>query len=100
MNKQQKVFYIVLAIAFSLACFSKAEAEGKMGHPEGWKGKRIEARIAEMDSNKDGAISKDEWTKFHEEMFKKQDKNNDGSIDKTERQLMRKMHRSKMKDKD
>ncbi len=37
-----------------------------------------------MDANKDGKISKEEWTNFHNKMFDDADKNKDGSIDKTE----------------
>ncbi len=42
----------------------------------------------EIDTNKDGAISKDEFMKQGEERFKRMDKNNDGKIDKSERDAM------------
>jgi len=39
---------------------------------------------AMMDENKDGKVSKDEFTKHHEAMFANMDKNNDGTLDATE----------------
>lgn len=49
---------------------------------------KMEERLMEMDTNKDGAISKDEYIKQSEERFKRMDKNNDGKIDKSERDDM------------
>lgn len=49
---------------------------------------KMEERLMEMDANKDGAISKDEYIKQSEERFKRMDKNNDGKIDKSERDEM------------
>ena len=54
--------------------------------------------IQEADTNKDGAISHDEYTAAHqaraEKMFAKMDTNGDGKIDASERQAMK----AKMKD--
>ena len=44
-----------------------------------------------MLSNKDGKITKEEWTKHHDLMFEKMDSNKDGAIDKDE------IEKSKMK---
>jgi hypothetical protein len=47
------------------------------------KGKGM-CKLESMDANKDGKVSKDEWTAFHNKMFDDADGNKDGSIDKAE----------------
>ncbi len=67
--------------------------------------------MQEADTNKDGAISHDEFTAAHqaraEKMFAKMDANGDGKIDASERQAMKakmkdrcKMNRPKIDDKE
>ena len=52
----------------------KPEHEGHPGGPP-WR---------EMDTNKDGKISKAEWDAFHARIFSEIDKNGDGSLDQAE----------------
>ena len=40
--------------------------------------------ISLMDKNKDGKVSKEEFLKYHEDIFNKVDTNRDGSVDKNE----------------
>ncbi len=51
--------------------------------------------VAKMDTNRDGKISRDEWSRYHREKFKKADTNRDGFIDKNEMQAY---HQSMIKD--
>ncbi len=41
------------------------------------------------DSNKDGKVTKEEWTKHHDVMFEKMDVNKDGVIEKSEIEKMK-----------
>lgn len=65
----------------------------KMGEGKAGEGKCGEGKCgaAMADSNKDGKITKEEWTKHHDLMFEQMDSNKDGAIDKDE------MGKSKMK---
>jgi len=66
-------------------------AEGKCGEGKcGGMNKASENKCgaAMMDANKDGKVSKEEFMKAHEAMFRKMDANKDGSIDKTEMEKM------------
>lgn len=67
--------------------------EGKAGEGKCGEGKCGEGKCgaAMADTNKDGKISKEEWTKHHDLMFERMDSNKDGFIDKDE------IEKSKMK---
>jgi len=74
-----------------------ADAE-KYGDKKAGEGKYGEGRCgtAMADTNKDGKITKEEWSKYHDAMFEKMDANKDGVVDKDEMDKMkaekRKMH--------
>lgn len=59
---------------------------GKMGEGKcgGMKAGEGRCGMTMMDANKDGKISKEEFTKHHEAMFATMDANKDGSISKDE----------------
>ena len=50
--------------------------------------------VAMMDTDKDGKVSKDEFTKHHDEMFAQMDANKDGTLDQSEMGHMGKMMES------
>jgi hypothetical protein len=64
----------------------------------GGKGKRMEGcgknMGVMMDTDKDGKVSKDEFTKHHDEMFAQMDTNKDGTLDQSEMGHMGKMMES------
>lgn len=64
----------------------KKASEGKAGEGKCGEGKCGEGKCgaAMADANKDGKITKEEWTKHHDLMFEKMDSNKDGAIDKDE----------------
>lgn len=66
----------------------KKTGEGKAGEGKCGEGK---CGAAMADTNKDGKITKEEWTKHHDLMFEQMDSNKDGAIDKDE------MEKSRMK---
>lgn len=54
---------------------------------------QCEHKMAAVDANKDGKISKDEFMKHHETMFDKMDANKDGFLDEKEmHHMMDHMH--------
>ncbi len=54
---------------------------------------QCEHKMAAVDANKDGKISKDEFMKHHETMFDKMDTNKDGFLDEKEmHHMMDHMH--------
>ena len=55
--------------------------EGKGGGMKAGEGK---CSMSMMDANKDGKVSKEEFTKGHDAMFAKMDANKDGVLDKAE----------------
>lgn len=57
--------------------------EGKCGGMKAGAAENM-AGPAMMDANKDGKVSKEEFTKGHEAMFNKMDANKDGVLDKAE----------------
>jgi hypothetical protein len=91
-----KVLHIVAAAALALGLTQMAYAnhDGK----EGGHCDRMKHNMTDADTNKDGAISKDEFMNEHQkmadEMFTKMDANKDGKIDQSERDAMK----AKMKD--
>lgn len=64
----------------------KKTGEGKCGGMKAGEGKCGEGRCgaAMADTNKDGKVSKEEFTKHHDAMFEHMDTNKDGFIDKSE----------------
>ena len=66
----------------------KKTGESKAGEGKCGEGKH---RAAMADTNKDDKITKEEWTKHHDLMFERMDSNKDGAIDKDE------MEKSRMK---
>jgi hypothetical protein len=76
----------ILLLAIAATSFVAADHHRGPGH---------KMMMEKMDANKDGQISKEEWTKHHEEMFTKLDANADGNITKEEFQA----HHKQMKDK-
>ncbi|PIT99275.1 MAG: hypothetical protein COT74_09715 [Bdellovibrionales bacterium CG10_big_fil_rev_8_21_14_0_10_45_34] len=72
---------ILLFVALSSLLFSASCSHGH-GHK---KGEHKGQHWVEMDADKDGAISKEEFDKFHVEKFKAMDTNNDGKISEDER---------------
>lgn len=69
-------FLIVGSLLFSVYA-DKHEKHGK--HKE-----MMKKHFEEMDTNKDGKISQEEWNNFHQSKFKEIDKDNDGSLTKEE----------------
>lgn len=80
-----KSIQIVAMVALALGFSQMAYADHL-----GADGKRCEHKhgLQEVDANKDGMLSRDEFTAAHQkmadEMFTKMDANNDGNIDQTE----------------
>lgn len=75
-----KIFLTAAIIALSATMLSTAgTAEKKpcQGHCQ-------KKHFENMDANKDGKISLEEWNSFHEKKFKDIDKNKDGDIDRNE----------------
>jgi hypothetical protein len=68
----------------------KMEGMGMMKGMEGC-GKNMGAM---MDTDKDGKVSRDEFTKHHDEMFAQMDTNKDGTLDQSEMGHMGKMMES------
>lgn len=64
------------------------------GHKHGHKHEGHEDKMAKkwemMDTNKDGAVSKDEFHNAHMEKFKKMDANSDGKVTKEEKMAFKK----------
>ena len=96
-----KILQIVAVAALTLGLTQMAYA-----NHDGKDGMHCDRKHAmqDADTNKDGAISHDEFTAAHQkmadEMFAKMDTNKDGKIDQAERDAMKEkvgMH-SKMKD--
>ena len=57
------------------------DEDTKTGEGKAGEGK---CGAAMADANKDGKITKEEWTKHHDLMFEQMDSNKDGAIDKDE----------------
>ncbi len=86
-----KITYIVATLALALGLSSMAFA--KHGEDDGKSCDRKKHSMMDNDTNKDGAISKDEFMSSHQaradKMFAKMDTNNDGKIDQAERDAMK-----------
>lgn len=83
-----------LLLSLSTLAYSDMPMGKDMGMDKGMT-MMMGAEMTEMDMNKDGKISKDEFTKHHDQMFTQTDKNADGMIDAGERAAMKDQ---KMKD--
>ncbi|MGH8508110.1 MAG: hypothetical protein ACREVH_05255 [Gammaproteobacteria bacterium] len=81
---------IILAQMGGMGGEHKTEGMGMMKGMEGC-GKNMAAM---MDTDKDGKISKDEFTKHHDEAFAQMDANKDGTLDQSEMGHMGKMMES------
>jgi hypothetical protein len=87
-----KILHIVATVALALGLTQLAYAN----HHEGADGKSCEHKkhgMMDSDTNKDGAISKDEFMSGHQaradKMFAKMDANKDDKIDQAERDAMK-----------
>jgi hypothetical protein len=81
---------LILAQMGGMGGEDKMEGMGMMKGMEGC-GKNM---VAMMDTDKDGKVSKDEFTKHHDEMFAQMDANKDGALDQSEMGHMGKMMES------
>jgi EF hand len=86
-----KSIHIVATVALALGLTQLAYA-----NHDGKDGKSCEHKkhsMMDSDTNKDGAISRDEFMSGHQaradKMFAKMDANNDGKIDQAERDVMK-----------
>ncbi len=87
-----KILHIVAMVALVLGLTQLAYAN----HHEGEDGKNCDRKkhgMMDNDTNKDGAVSRDEFMSGHQahadKMFAKMDANKDGKIDQTERDAMK-----------
>lgn len=71
---------LIIATVVSLAAGSTAWAD----HHGGGKRPGMMMKMMEMDANKDGVISKDEFQSHHQSKFGDADANKDGKVSKTE----------------
>src|SRR5689334_1259476 len=88
----QKIFAYSIA-ATLLAGSSLALAHGPDGECGGGPGKQ--ARFEELDANKDGTVTKDEFLKGHAAHFDQADTNKDGKLTQEERAAA---HEARMKE--
>lgn len=72
----------ILAVAF-IGASAPALAMDDMN-----KGMKMKMNMKMMDSNGDGAISKEEFMKNHEMMYEKMKKNKDGTVDLKDMSMM------------
>jgi len=86
-----KITYLVAATALTLGLAQLAYA-----NHEGDDGKSCDRKhhgLQDADTNKDGAVSRDEFMSSHQamadKMFTKMDANKDGKIDQAERDAMK-----------
>jgi Ca2+-binding EF-hand superfamily protein len=84
-----KILHIAATVALALGLTQLAYAK----HGEGEHCDHKKHGMMDNDTNKDGAISKDEFMSGHQaradKMFAKMDANNDGKIDQAERDAMK-----------
>lgn len=91
-----KIFLAAIALVFIASCGHKNhkgdhhakscgmhKKEGKMCSGD-HKHKKAEHKLAKMDKDKDGKVSKAEFDKKHEEKFTELDKDSDGFLSKEE----------------
>lgn len=84
--KKPTLFVLALAvIATGCASAGANELQPKQGVMQHGKMNHMMMDMGKMDVNKDGSVSKDEFMKFHEEMFDMM-KNKDGMVDMKEMQ--------------
>ncbi|BAO45735.1 EF-hand domain-containing protein [Thiolapillus brandeum] len=82
-------FALSLLPAISLAL----EPQPATPHPPG---SMADAFMMQLDSNKDGKVSKAEFIAPHEKRFSQMDKNGDGSVDRAEIEALEKAMRERM----
>ena len=89
-----------LGLALTVASGTAFAADASTTPPAGGPGaERPHHRMfEETDTNKDGAIGKDEWAAKSDRMFKERDVNNDGKISADEHKAHLEMMRAKFKE--
>jgi hypothetical protein len=90
----KKIFAYTIAASL-LAGSSLALAHGPDGDCGGAGGPGAARRFEELDSNKDGTVSKDEFVQKHAAHFDQADTNKDGKLTKEERAAA---HEARMKE--
>lgn len=87
------------AVLLSLSSLAISDHHGGMGKGMGMdKCMQMGGQMMDMiDTNKDGKISKDEFTKHHDQTFAQMDKNADGMVDASERAAMKDQMQNGMK---
>ncbi len=81
-----KIFLFVNIIIIAVFVTSLTSKQHRSGHKMKCMGQCKCCNMKDLDANKDGKISKKEWSEFHNSKFSKIDKNNDGNVDKNEMQ--------------
>jgi aminopeptidase C len=78
----------VLSILFGAALAGAAASGAAADNMKQGKGMAMGMDMKMMDTNKDGMISKDEFTKHHEAMWEKMKKNKNGMVDMKDMNMM------------
>lgn len=91
-----KTIQMITVIALTLGLSQVAYADHHEGDHKSADGKHCNHKkhgMQDSDTNKDGAISREEFNKAHmaqaDEMFAKMDANKDGKIDQAEREAIK-----------
>ncbi len=87
---------LILTWFMATAVFTGSAGSQGMGrmHDRG-PGKMWNSHMQNMDTSKDGTISRDEWSKYHEDLFARADVDRDGLLNEKEMQMY---HKSMMGD--
>ena len=93
--------FATLVFFFSFSLTAMHHPGGKKHKRGKHRGKHMKRMLQKIDTNKDGKISKQEWSTHHEQRFAEIDANKDGNLTKEEfkafRKKMRKKHREMRK---
>ena len=96
---RKSLIAVVSAMFIGGSAFSAmAGNHGGDKHPEGGHHKHMDKMFDRMDSNSDGAVSKDEFISHAEKRFMKMDADNDGSVTKEEAKKHHEEKRAKHKE--